>query len=100
VKRHASDNPGASFEDVRAAFPDALQADSPIQFSSLRAVVARLDDVPAAARRRFHVDPEDLVRLSDCMAVVSREWNATNIKNVLARAEQLGYIVVVEPKGQ
>jgi hypothetical protein len=81
VKRYASDRQSITFDDLRVAFPDTLQADSPMQFSPLRCVVSRLADVPEEARRRFHLDEEDRVQLADGPAVVSREWNIHNIQN-------------------
>lgn len=95
VKRYASDHPSIMFDDLRAAFPDRLQADCPTQFDRLRCVVSRLADVPEESRGRFHLDEEDQVQLADGEAVVSREWNVHNIQNVLAHAEQLGYRVTI-----
>jgi hypothetical protein len=98
VKRYVQDNPDAAFNDVRAAFPDHLQADSPTQFSEERRVVARFKDLPHAAQRRYFVGDGETIALRDCVAVVSREWNLGNIQNVLKAAQQLGYKVEVEPK--
>jgi hypothetical protein len=95
VKRYASDHPAIAFDGLRAAFPDKLQADSPIQFDQLQCVVRRLVDVPMESRRRFFTAEEERVQLPDGAAVVSREWNVHNIQNVLAHAERLGYRVSI-----
>jgi hypothetical protein len=100
VKRYVHENPGVAFEDVRFAFPDGLQADSPIQFTKQRCVVARLDDLSSAARKRFHVGDGETIELSDGVIVVSREWNRFNIQNILSRAQELGYAVAVGPSAR
>lgn len=93
VKRYVRDHPETDFAALRAAFPDALQADSPIQFSRAQNVVARLDELPAEHRQRYFTGDEDLVRLGDTIAVVSGEWNRINIQNVLKAATELGYTI-------
>jgi hypothetical protein len=93
VRRYVRENPGAAFQDVRSAFPDELQADSPILFTKQRCVVARIDDLSSAGRKRFHVSDGESIELSDGVIVVSREWNRFNIHNILRRAQELGYAV-------
>lgn len=100
VKRYVRDNPGVAFNDVRSAFPDELQADSPIQFTKQGCVVARLDDLSSTARKRFHVSAADTVQLADAVIVVSREWNRFNVQNILRRAQELGYAVTVAPRAR
>ena len=95
VQRYAGEHPRVTFERLREAFPDNLQADSPLQFSGMRCVVARLDRVPAGSTRRFYTADDERIVLCDAVAVVSREWNLHNIQNVLAHAERLGYEVAV-----
>lgn len=96
VKCYVRENPDAVFEDVRAAFPDELQADSPLQFTAgHRCVVARIDVLPSDARTRFFVDDGETIELKDGVIVVSREWNLFNIQNILRRARELGYEVAV-----
>lgn len=98
VKRYARENPDAVFEDVRAAFPDELQADSPIQFTAdHRCVVARIDALPSDFRTRFFIGDGQTIELKDGVMVVSREWNLFNIQNILRRARELGYEVAVAP---
>lgn len=93
VKQYVRDHPEADFAALRAAFPDALQGDSPIQFSSARNVVARLDDVASEDRKRYFIAEDELVRLRDSIVLVSREWNRFNIQNVLTTAARLGYTI-------
>ncbi|CAN7599397.1 hypothetical protein LJR161_004405 [Variovorax paradoxus] len=95
VKRYASDHPTITFDGLRAAFPDSLQADSPSQFDRMRCVVCRVADVPEESRRRFFMAEEECIQLPNETAVVSREWNLHNVQNVLALAEQLGYRVTI-----
>ena len=95
VQRYAGEHPRVTFERLREAFPDNLQADSPLQFSGMRCVVARLDRVPAGSTRRFYTADDERIVLCDAVAVVWREWNLHNIQNVLAHAERLGYEVAV-----
>jgi hypothetical protein len=73
------------------AFPDKLQADSPMQFDKVRCVVRRLRDIPEASLKRF--SRKDPIQLGEDVVLVSREWNVHNIQNVLVRAEELGYSV-------
>ena len=87
LKRYARDHPDASFNDVQAAFPDKLQADSPMQFAAEQCVVARLDGLSDSARRRFFIGDGERIELSDGVAVVSREWNLHNIQNLLGRKD-------------
>lgn len=95
VKRYMRENPGIAFKDVRCAFPDELQADSPIQFTKQGCVVARLDELSNTARKRFHVSADDTIQVADAVIVVSREWNRFNVQNILRRAQELGYAVTV-----
>lgn len=97
VKHFVANNPNTTLESLRGAFPDALQADSPLQFSKAQTVVARLDDLDAASHRRYFVDAADRLHLDGCHVVVSREWNLHNIENVLRRAKELGLDVAVKP---
>jgi hypothetical protein len=60
-----------------------------------RCVVARLDDLSSAARKRFHVGDSETIELSDDVIVVSREWNRFNIQHILKRAQELGFAVAV-----
>jgi hypothetical protein len=94
VKRFVRENPGRTFQDVQSAFPDQLQADSPIQFTKQRCVIARLDELPSEASTRFFAADGETIELSDGVMVVSREWNLVNIQNILRRAQELGYQVV------
>lgn len=100
VKRHVREKPGLAFQDLRSAFPDELQAESPIQFARERGVVARLDDLSGVARKRFFVGDGETIDLSDGVVVVSREWNLFNIQSLLRRAKELGYAVAVVPSGR
>lgn len=94
VTRHVREHPQTSFEELRAAFPDALQASSPTQFSAVRAVVAKLTSLSEPDQKRFFTKPEELLKLADGVVVVSREWNLINIRTFLDRADELGYQVV------
>jgi hypothetical protein len=98
VKRYVHDRPFVKFEDLYAAFPDKLQADSPVQFDKVRCVVSRLRDIPEASRDRFFSAEEDRIHLGDDTVAVSREWNVHNIQKVLALAESLGYRIAVVPQ--
>jgi hypothetical protein len=99
VKRYAADHPGVDFPALREAFPDNLQAESPVQFSSLRCVVAPLDKLSPAEQKRFFVGVGEPTRLADGTKVaVSSQWNRFNIRHVLERAEALGYPVVASQR--
>lgn len=95
VRRYVADHPGTDFAALREAFPDALQADSPLQFSTAQVVVARQSDVADADMQRFFAKDDDVLDVADAKVLVSREWNRHNILNVLAHAESLGYQVKV-----
>jgi hypothetical protein len=98
IRRYIADHPGTDFAALREAFPDALQADSPLQFSTAQVVVAKLADVADGDRQRFFDKADELIDVADAKVVVSREWNRHNILNVLARAESLGYQVKLAEK--
>ena len=93
VMRHVRAHPQITFGELRTAFPDLLQASSPTQFSAVRAVVARLESLGEADQKRFFTKPEEVLKLTDGVVVVSREWNLFNIRTILARAGELGYRV-------
>jgi hypothetical protein len=92
VKRYVSDNPSLMFRELQAAFPDCLHTDTPNPVSRTQCVLMRLGDIPEASRHRFLCAEQDRVRVGDDVVLVSREWNGQNIRNVLARAEQFGYV--------
>jgi hypothetical protein len=93
VKRYVRDHPLSKFEEVHTAFPDRLQAQSPVQFDKIQCVVRRLRDIPEASLVRFFRNEEDRLHFGADVVLVSREWNVDNIQNVLAHAEKLGYVV-------
>jgi hypothetical protein len=93
IKRYASEHREATFGQLRVAFPDHLQANSPIQFSSAQNVVARLDAIDRADLRRYFTGDGEPIELLDTTVVVSREWNRFNIQNLLQRARDLGYVI-------
>lgn len=95
VRRYVTDHPGASFEELRQAFPDELQASSALQFSPVRVVVARLSDIPEPEAKRFFLADGEKLVLRDSAVAVSREWNLDNIQVFLARAKDLGYEIAV-----
>lgn len=85
VARHVREHPEITFGELRAAFPDLLQASSPTQFSAVRAVVARLESLTAADQKRFFTKPEEVLKLADGVVVVSQEWNLFNIRTFLVQ---------------
>ena len=91
VNRYVGDHAQTTFSSLRQAFPDSLQALSPIQFSSTQIVVAKVHDLTVSEMRRFFVGPGETIQLLDGEVAVSREWNRFNIKNVLQHVRQFGY---------
>ena len=75
-----ADHPETRFQELRETFPDALQADSPTQFSQVRATVTRLTQIPEQELKRFFVGTGETVQLADGDVAVSREWNRENIQ--------------------
>jgi hypothetical protein len=96
VRHYVADHPGVSFEELRQAFPDALQASSSLQFSAVRVVVTRLADVPLSEAKRFFLSEGETLAMRDGDVAVSREWNLDNIQEFIARAHELGYAIAVE----
>jgi hypothetical protein len=95
VTRHVREHPQITFGELRAAFPDSLQASSQTHFSAVRAVVARLELLSEPEHKRFFMKPEEMLTLPDGVVVVVREWNLFNIRTFLARAEELGYQIAI-----
>lgn len=95
VRRYVADHPGMSFDELRKVFPDELQAASELQFSPVRVVVTRLQEIPTSEAKRFHVAPGETIVVRDAEVAVSREWNVKNLQFFLERARQLGYGIVV-----
>lgn len=95
VRRYVADHPGVSFEELRQAFPDELQASSALQFSPVRVVVARLSDIQPSEAKRFFLSEGETLTARNSDVAVSREWNLDNIHAFLARAKALGYEITV-----
>lgn len=96
VKRYVYDRPFVQFAELHDAFPDELQADSPMQFDKVQCVVSQLREIPEASQARFFSAEEERIHLGDDVVLVSREWNAHNIRNLLAQAARLGYRITPE----
>lgn len=95
VRRYVQDHPDVTFSMLREAFPDSLQSDSPLQFSPVQVVVARVSAIPDQENKRFFLGAGETLQLRDGEVAVSKEWNLLNIQNVLRRASELGYEVSV-----
>jgi hypothetical protein len=93
VKRYVADHPGTTAATLKQAFPDSLQAASPIQYSKVQVVVAKLHEIPDAERKRFFLSDGEVIALADGEVAVSREWNRVNILNLIERAEGFGYSI-------
>jgi hypothetical protein len=98
VRRYVADHPMGTFAELVKVFPPSLQAVSPLQFSGVRTVVARIEDVPEQEASRFFLGQGETISLADGEVAVSREWNLVNIQNVLAQAQTLGYAPEAIPR--
>jgi len=68
-----------------------LQLESELQFSKVKVVFSRLDDIEPTDQKRFHINKDEIIRLKECTIVLSREWNYINILNFIQAAISLGY---------
>lgn len=93
VRKFVADNPRIRYDELRAQFPDRLQADSPVQFSDVQCVVAMKNALAPGDLQRFFSREDEEIELADGPILVSREWNRHNIQHVLERADKLGYVV-------
>ena len=88
VKRYVDSNPLITFADLEKIFPKSLQGSS-----GVLATAEHANHIYSSERKRHFLDPEDLMPLKDVTAVVSSQWGAGNIKNILDCAKTLGYKV-------
>lgn len=93
LQKHVSQNKNITFERLVEDFPDSLQSNSVIQFSKIRVVVKKYDEIAKNDKNRFFVKADEILSISDSQVVVSREWNKENIQNFINRAEQLGHSI-------
>lgn len=93
IREHVSKNTTITFDQLVNDFPDRLQANSAIQFSEIQAVVKKFDEITDSEKKRFHVNPDEIITVSNTHVAVSREWNKENILNFINRAAELGYSI-------
>ena len=89
VKKYVASHPDISYDDLRRRFPDRL-SNSPSYgvFRPLDDIIDKLDSQPDLAKR-FFLDDDDLVELSDgTIITVYNQWG-THFSNFLEVAKQL-----------
>ena len=89
VRKYVENNPGITFEQLRKRFPPTL-CGSPIHgvFRPYKEILIKLQNQPDL-ERRFFLEPEDLITLSDGTRItVFNQWGA-HFPNFLEVATQL-----------
>ena len=89
VKKYVSDNAGITFEQLKNAFPDALQGTyGVVQKNSY------VDEkYPETGGKRYYANSEEIISLESGDVLVSREWGASNFPKFLKHAKELGYTI-------
>ena len=95
LKMYVADHPDISFNDLKMVFPDILQSNSEIQFSTTRVVFSKVEKIKSGDGKRFFTKEEELIQIKDCKIAVSKEWNYQNIQNFIDVAVKLGYGISV-----
>jgi len=95
VKKFVDDNPDITFDKLKEIFPDTLQSNSKIQFSSIQVVFSKFHEIPDSELKRFFHNDDEILSLADCEILVSNQWNRENIQNFINAAVELGYLIEI-----
>lgn len=97
VKKYVESHPEATYQDLEKRFPSNLSN------SALNGVVRKYEDILMRLqthpdlRKRFFLDPEDIITLIDgTKVVVFNQWRGESIQNFLTVARKLHEIKVFE----
>jgi len=93
LKNYVAENSGVSFNDLKMVFPDCLQGESDLQFSSTHVVLSKIEEIKTGEMKRFFTQDEELIQIKDSKIAVSREWNYQNIQNFIGSAVKIGYVI-------
>lgn len=90
VKKYVDKHVGISFNKLLKIFPDNLQG--------AIGVISTLEGAQNVYERTNHkrhfISDDETIELSDCTIVVSREWGAANIDNLVNEANNLGFEII------
>jgi len=89
LRHYVAGRPDVSSEELRRAFPDEVRAWSPLQFSPVRVVVARLSVILQSKAKRICLAKGETLVVRDSDVTVSREWDLDSIQVFIARAKEL-----------
>ena len=90
VKKYVDDKKPTTFEELRKAFPDTLQA---TRFGVVRRVSSLADN----QKNRYFVNQNDLIHLDDTTdnseIAVCTQWGTGNIETFILQAREYGYTI-------
>ena len=95
VQMYINENQEITYEQLKEIFPDSLQSSSKIQFSSVKVVFDKEENIMDQHKKRFFMKDEEIISIKDCNIAVSKEWNYQNIQNILNVVAKLGYHVEI-----
>ncbi len=86
VSEYVRVNDGLSYEDLNEAFPKHLQGSHGV----FRDLDGALEIYKKEGRKRFFIDTEDSIQLSDGSIAVCTQWGTRNINKFIDAARNLG----------
>lgn len=90
LKKYIQNNPNVTYSELSKIFPSNLQGSKGV-FSTVTDANKIYEET---GHKRHFLDQEDLIILNDNIKIaISSQWGIGNIKNMLKKAKELGYII-------
>lgn len=89
IKQHITSNPDISYSELEKIFPQSCQGSKGV-FAT--AEIANGIYTTSGKKRHF-LEPQELIKLSDCTIAVSSQWGITNIGKFIKRAKEFGFSI-------
>lgn len=89
IKQRIISNPDTSYSDLEKIFPQSCQGSRGV-FAT--AEVAN-EKYSTSGRKRHFLEPQELIKLSDCTIAVSNQWGIKNIGRFIKRAKEVGFSI-------
>lgn len=92
IKQHITSNPNISYSELEKIFPKTCQGSSGV-FAT--AEIAN-EKYSTSGRKRHFIEPQELIKLSDCTIAVSNRWGIKNIGKFIKRAKEIGISITID----
>jgi len=87
IKSYVANHPEITFNQLASQFP--------LEIQGKRGTFARIEQAnkiySATGHKRYYIQPEEQLKLGDCIIAVSNQWGIGNINGFIDNSRKLGY---------